>query len=266
MKCWATVLGHCEGKQSKEHYMSRGLWKGRTIKVRGFSWLKGKDREIGIGSFQSRILCERHNHELSPLDAEAQKLLETLEQIIRNLRTNAPFKSRAAYRKPKTWHVDGLKVERWAAKFLVGLVCAEEAGAKWHDSRSRALEPPAWVVQAIFDHGEFRRPAGLYFATSYQADLVGGLGIGPLSHPVSEEIVGGDISFGGFRFVIWLTHDPMESFSIPPPTGVVSNLNESDLKYRLELMRFPIGNVVNQKLVFHWDPVPQTTSSPMAAK
>ncbi len=236
--------------------MSRGLWTGRTVRVRGFSWLKGEDKEIGVESFQSRILCERHNHELSPLDAEAQRVLDTLEQIVSNLRTNATLKSRNAYRRPKTWHVDGSKFERWAAKVLVGLVCAEESDAKWHDTNTQVLEPPVWVVQAIFNRGELRPPAGLHFATSYQADLVSGLGIGPLSHPVSKEIVGRDISFGGFRFVIWLTHDPMESFSIPPPTGVVSNLNESDLKYRLELLRFPIRNVVNQKLAFVWDQPP----------
>jgi hypothetical protein len=130
MECWAAVLGDCKGKQSREHYMSAGLWKGRTVWVRGFAWLGGQDKEIGVGSLQSRILCEYHNRELSPLDAEAQRVLETLEQIILTLRTNATLKPRNAYRKPKTWYVDGPKFERWAAKFLIGLICAEEGDAK----------------------------------------------------------------------------------------------------------------------------------------
>lgn len=252
MKCWASILGDCDGKQSKEHYMSRGLWKGRTVRVKGFSWLSGTDKEIGVDSFQSRILCERHNRELSPLDAEAQKLFETFEQIIRNLKTNATLKSRNAYRKPKTWKVDGLKVERWAAKFLVGLVCAEQREAKWYDNHSPAIAPPRWVVEAIFGRSHFQEPAGLHFATSYQGDLVSGLGIGPLSHPLSNEIVGGDVSFGGFRFVIWLSREELSSFSIPSATGVISNQKEPDLRYRFELMQFPIRNVVNQKLLYDW--------------
>lgn len=246
--------------------MSAGLWKGRTVRVRGFSWLAGQDKEIGVGSLQSRILCEYHNHELSPLDAEAQRVLETLEQIILTLRTNATLKPRNAYRKPKTWYVDGPKFERWAAKFLIGLVCAEEGDAKWHDTGSEGIAPPAWIVKVIFDREEFKKPAGLHFATSYQADLISGLGIGPLSHPDSNGIVGGDVSFGGFRFVIWLTQEPIESFSVPPPKGVISERYETELTYRMELMKFPIRNVVNQKLTFVWNPPPQTTSLPKAAK
>jgi hypothetical protein len=126
MKCWARVPGDCAGKQSKEHYMSAGLWKGRTVRVRGFSWLNGQDREIGVGALQSRILCEHHNHQLSPLDAEAQSVFDCFEQIVQELKTNANLKPRNAYKKPKTWYIDGSKFERWAAKYLIGLVCAEE--------------------------------------------------------------------------------------------------------------------------------------------
>lgn len=232
--------------------MSKGLWKGRTVRVRGFPWLKGQDREIGVGSLQSRILCERHNHELSPLDAEAKKALEIVEQIAKALERNARLTPRNAYRKPKTWYVDGTKFERWVAKFLVGVVCAEQSDGNWHDGGSKALEPPAWIVRAIFDREQFKEPAGLYFATEYQGDLVSGLGIGPVSHPDGNGIIGGDISFGGFRFLIWVSHEPIGSFSIPSPTGVISNLNESKLTYRMELLKFPIRNVVNQKLTFLW--------------
>jgi hypothetical protein len=266
MKCWAAVLGDCKGKQSKEHYMSAGLWKGRTVRVKGCPWLAGQEKEIGVGSLQSRILCEHHNHELSPLDAEAQKVFETLEQIIGQLKAHASLKRRNAYRKPKTWYVDGARFERWAAKFLVGLACAEEGTATWHETGSDVLVPPAWIVQAIFNRDQFKKPAGLHFVTDYQADLVNGLGMGPLFHPDSNSIVGGDVSFGGFRFLIWLSQEPVESFSVPRPTGVISALNEANLTYHMELMKFPIRNVVNQKLAFTWDAAPQTTSSPAAAK
>ena len=58
--------------------MSSGLLKGRTVRVKGFPWLEGQEKEIGVGSLQSRRLCEHHNHELSPLDAEAQGVFETI--------------------------------------------------------------------------------------------------------------------------------------------------------------------------------------------
>jgi hypothetical protein len=222
------------------------------VRVRGFSWLNGKDREISVASFQKRILCEGHNNELSPLDAEAKHVLETFEQIVLELQRTAGLKPPNAYRKPKTWYIDGSKFERWAAKLLVGLVCAEETNNKWHDSGTEALEPPARIVQAIFNHKEFVEPAGLHFASGYQGDLVDGLGVGPLSHPQSNDIIGGYISFGGLRFLIWLSQEPIESFSIPQPQGVISERAESQVIYRMPLLTFPIRNVVNQKLVFRW--------------
>ena|ERR1043166_6980348 len=265
MNCWASILGDCNGKQSREHYMSGGLWKARTVRVKGFSWLNGQEKEIGVRSLQSRILCERHNHELSALDAEAKKVFQTIETITQALESNARLKPRNAYCRPTTWSVDGSRFERWAAKFLVGLICAEQSRSNWYDADSRANEPPAWIVHAIFGT-QFRPPSGLYLATEYQGDLVSGLGIGPLCHPNSNGIIGGNVSFGGFRFVIWLTHEPIETYSVPLPGGVISNLPASKLTYRMELMKFQIRNVVNQKLTFLWDSAPQTTSSPAAAK
>jgi hypothetical protein len=264
MKCWAMALGDCRGKQSREHHMSRGLWKGRTVRVKGFPWLKGLEKEVGVECLQSRVLCEGHNNALAPLDAEAQQAFENIERLLDELKRNSELKSRNAFRKPGVWKVNGSNFERWAAKLLIGLLCAEERESRWHDSNSEMLNPPEWAVRAVFGEETFQKPAGLYFATSYRGDLIDGLGVEPLFHPHSKGVVGGYISFGGIRFFIHLSQEPIEAIEFPPPTDVISATGQTELNYRMEMLRFPVRNVVNQKLVFSWDPVPQTTLSPVA--
>lgn len=127
------------------------------------------------------------------------------------------------------------------------------------------LKPPDWAVRAVFGQEDFQKPAGLYLATSYRGDLIDGLGAEPLFHPQSGGVVGGYISFGGIRLLIHLSQEPIEAFEFPPPTHVISATDQTELKYRMETLKFPVRNVVNQKLVFFWDPVPQTTMSRVAA-
>jgi hypothetical protein len=114
------------------------------------------------------------------------------------------------------------------------------------------LEPPPWIVRATFDREKFDEPAGLYLASSYQGDLVSGQEAEPLTHPQSGGIVGGYVGLAGIRFLIWLSREPVKEFEFPQPTGVISPADRAELLYRTETLRFPIRNVVNQKLCFTW--------------
>lgn len=72
-RCWAQVLGGCSGKMSREHYVGTRLLK----KVRSTGVHPGLEgREVPANALTAHVLCERHNNELSPLDAEAIRLHE----------------------------------------------------------------------------------------------------------------------------------------------------------------------------------------------
>lgn len=85
--CWAESLGTCSGKQSGEHYFSKSLFPGDAIKVCGFPWCKDQEMAIGMDSAVAKILCTKHNADLSPLDNEARRMCVLMREM-ETLRTN----------------------------------------------------------------------------------------------------------------------------------------------------------------------------------
>lgn len=78
-ECYASALGDCEGRLSKEHYFSAGvlrqLFQTGEYKVGGFHWQKSGYQPPSIPSLSANILCEKHNRQLSPLDEEALRIV-----------------------------------------------------------------------------------------------------------------------------------------------------------------------------------------------
>jgi len=82
--CFAESLGDCAGGMSREHYLSEALIRvfSDAPHVRGIAWLpEGEVRSVGIGSLQSRILCQAHNNHLSPLDEALAEMQEFAEAV-----------------------------------------------------------------------------------------------------------------------------------------------------------------------------------------
>lgn len=84
MPCYAASLADCRGQLSREHYFSEGALRIFTALpvVSGLAWQRpGVIAPIGIGSLASRVLCEKHNADLSRLDETLQALQRAAEQI-----------------------------------------------------------------------------------------------------------------------------------------------------------------------------------------
>ncbi|MEM5529537.1 hypothetical protein WN093_11990 [Gammaproteobacteria bacterium AS21] len=71
MKCWASNVSECNGRQSKEHYISQGLFSCKMIYVENAPFLDWVDNEISLKSLSKKCLCEKHNSELSNYDQSA---------------------------------------------------------------------------------------------------------------------------------------------------------------------------------------------------
>ncbi len=82
MKCYASFVGNCSEKISREHVISKSLLLS-NVGVSGFDWCKGEEVIIGSNSFTQKILCTTHNTLLSPFDNEMQKLFDTLDKFNR---------------------------------------------------------------------------------------------------------------------------------------------------------------------------------------
>ena len=115
-KCYANSLGDCEGKLTREHFVSRGLLDLGQPNPNGI--LLGGELDILVPTNSnnlavSKILCAKHNNDLSGLDDEAIKLATTIFN----------------------WNKDGGSVEytidgdlllRWQLKSLLGLTFAKK--------------------------------------------------------------------------------------------------------------------------------------------
>ena len=64
-QCWAACLGGCSGKITKEHTVSENVFSGDMLGVKGFPWCRHDHKFIPKKSFESNILCDGHNKELS---------------------------------------------------------------------------------------------------------------------------------------------------------------------------------------------------------
>lgn len=110
-KCYAEALGGCSGPLSREHYISKGLIDlgqddPNGILLGGLLDIRTPTSSQNLAV--SKILCEKHNNDLSVLDAEAIRLCETI------LKWN-----QSGGRVEKTF--DGDLLLRWQCKSLLGL-------------------------------------------------------------------------------------------------------------------------------------------------
>lgn len=255
MFCWASPVGECCGEQSAEHYFSRGLFKGKTALVGGFRWLHGETKEIGIGSLTVKNLCRRHNSALSELDAVAVRLFNDLAEIVRVQDVRKTFKKRQ-FINVKKYTTDGAVLERWFAKFLIGIFSVTgRPDDRWHLSSTGRDEPPPAVVKAVFGSLPFQKPMGLYAAMAIGENVthIDGVGISPFFHASSGGLIGAIIDFKGFRFVIWLGDHALEDFILETDEGVRFGGGNAAFIYRMEQFNFAIGKIRSQVLQFTWD-------------
>lgn len=120
LNCFASNDSNCSGKISREHIISqsvlRQLEHNNKINVAGLKWqTKDKFDSIPLSGLASKILCERHNNALSPLDTSIGKFFRALVEVERSF-IEGPKKTDIP-----EWVFSGDDLQRWMLKFLIGL-------------------------------------------------------------------------------------------------------------------------------------------------
>lgn len=155
--CWATCLGDCDGPLTREHLVSANVLGPGPIKIRGLPWCREEFREIGVGSLTRNMLCESHNHRLSPLDqagGQAWREFSIFTVSARRALTMPPTARTTGRNYQK---VNGAMLERWLLKTLVNLIVSSG------EPRGDAWIPPQDWVDIIFGRMRFPERCGLYF-------------------------------------------------------------------------------------------------------
>jgi hypothetical protein len=137
-KCYAAALGNCDGNPTtREHYVSESLLNrlGAKFFVEGVPWLDSP-RELTASTMVARVLCERHNSALWPLDT----MIGNFYDVLAGAREG---------REVGVHLFEGEDFERWALKILLGRLAS--GNVRWYDGskeRPRDSAPvpthPVW--------------------------------------------------------------------------------------------------------------------------
>ncbi len=120
MKCWAKNVSPCCSTQSGEHYITKGLFADKMVRVENAPFLGGQSKVISKASLTRNCLCKRHNELLSIYDDEAIRFGEALKycQQLSAKRRNQKSKSFSVHRK----YVNRDLFCRWYVKTFIGLI------------------------------------------------------------------------------------------------------------------------------------------------
>jgi hypothetical protein len=247
--CWAMCLGNCSGKFSREHVVTGALFLGNEITVQGFRWCKSEPKTIGLSSLTAKILCRRHNSDLSPLDRAAAHAFGSLRQATRL--SNVRSKLRQRIWNVKRFPIDGRVLERWFLKTLVNLAFEGEY-AIGRDSVV-AGQPSKDLVEIAFGLNQFDGRAGLYTVVhvGQRIEAKDTVQFAPLIKKPKGHVAGGLFSFRGFRFLLFLEPEGIKQL----PSGVGfpgEDWGISQLNFHNEQMRAKVGKYLSHVTEIKW--------------
>ncbi len=132
--CYLRHTNNCSKRLNREHYISKAVLEiTKTFGLRGLPWQDPNEEvfNYGMESLASRILCERHNSALSPLDAMAARTYRILMQIRDELARPTQ------YDRGRWFIASGEALELWTIKTLCGMFHAKVASTQ---GRRRLIE------------------------------------------------------------------------------------------------------------------------------
>jgi hypothetical protein len=163
-KCWAASIKGCAGKISGEHIASESVLKAakkmnprlELVRIQ----MDGSALPLSIPSAVVNNLCEAHNGALSPLDCEAQKLMQFIAAAMERSTLGARVETIKNTHEPMLEQsFDGELLERWALKtFLNHFSARGNAGP-----RDGLVSPSGvHIVEAVFTGKSLPPGFGLY--------------------------------------------------------------------------------------------------------
>ncbi|HYX37119.1 MAG TPA: hypothetical protein VE954_28795 [Oligoflexus sp.] len=190
--CWAAILGDCGGPLTREHVISDCLFDGLSVTVQGFNWCKGQAVNVGTGGFASKILCEKHNNDLSNLDIAAKLARDSIQEAHRI------GAERIAAGLSKNWPRRVIKVNQtifaqWCLKTL----------SNFSQVQAGSWSPNSALVEIIFGKRKFPANTGLaiYAKVDSKIKIENSFEIVPIMHSTNGNIDAVVIKFSGFTFL-----------------------------------------------------------------
>lgn len=170
--CYAAAACDCEGSLTDEHWLSEGVLREASddddepLRLLGLSWANGAEVKLYPPSVVKKVLCERHNQALSPLDATARRIFGALRRYQRDLiADDGPGPSEFILS-------SGEHLERWLLKLL------------WGASAAGVVSSQAGPVTALSDDVDERALADFLYRDGARIDAWECYAVGGLDGPV----------------------------------------------------------------------------------
>lgn len=202
-KCFGAASNDCSPKISREHWLSDTIQSslvsdaGPAI-VSGTPWLKGQSKAISPNALASKILCERHNNALSPLDAIAGQVFRGIRAMQESLVSGAEIGA-----PPPRDHfmlVNGPYLELWLLKLFMGGVAARAFGHEGAPLAAvRAKTGVAPLHEILWRGASWPDRWGMY-SRDHPVDPIGtSNAVGIVPQAVNGELWGGTVEFGALQ-------------------------------------------------------------------
>lgn len=155
--CWARGVSECSEKISGEHVVTKALFP-TNVAVRGFPWCAQEFQTIGINSLRAKVLCTRHNSDLSELDAAALDVWCVLREIADRADQRRRMDAAGLHARfsRKRYGLDGTRFERWCFKTMINIV----ASGSVPDFRTD-WEPPLALARYVVEGRALPEGSGL---------------------------------------------------------------------------------------------------------
>ena len=175
---------------------------GDPITIKGFPWLRGKEKTLATKGLTSKILCDRHNSTLSGLDEVGIRFFEKLR---------APSVEKPLSHTVVSSHIypfRGEMVELWMLKVLCGLIASENALDRTGTLINAAL-PRNWL-EVLFEHEPLPSGWGLYMPGSVSHAFRSTHPNGALVIYENGTLFGFILTLDSLSFILVMNHPPRE--------------------------------------------------------
>jgi hypothetical protein len=200
--CYATALGDCGSKLTREHYVSESLLnelnRDNNLRVAGFPWqTAGQEKVLRPNALASKILCKRHNDALSSLDAIALRLFHAFNE-----------EGTSGSGRQLLFLFNGSDLERWILKVLCGLA---HSGNLMRRGGTAVSIPNQWL-EILFGYIDFPDGQGLYVCASPGHRFEGPHGLELRAILGGGGLSGLGLSVCGYELILSMSGFPSRSF------------------------------------------------------
>lgn len=199
--CYASRLADCGLKRSREHYISDSLLhhlnRNKKLTVSGLPWLENKSQLVSPDCLASKVLCERHNSALSPLDAIAVRLFHAFDE-----------QGVHGSGQQLLYLFSGHDLERWLLKILCGITCSQNLAL---DSEADVSIPDYWL-DILFCGAQFPDDQGLYVCKSRGHRFEGPRGVQLRAITGRGRLSGMGLWVCGYELILSMSGFPSRSF------------------------------------------------------